>query len=92
MIFLKSTLVGIAAVFAALLLVLLCMVAYLSAAYESTVQWDPISLIRPSTWIVVSQFFQSDLFGNLSGSVQSSPLPEFGVSGLIRSPRVKWQP
>jgi hypothetical protein len=75
MIFLKSTLVGIAAVFAALLLVLLCMVAYVSATYKSTVQRDPFLWYVLRLGLSLSQFFQSDLFGNLGGSVQSSPLP-----------------
>ena len=60
MIVLKSTTVGIAAAFFVFLLTLLGITACLWATYKvhpGLVQGDPISLSRPSIWVVTTVVF-----------------------------------
>src|SRR6266436_6231105 len=56
-IWLKSTLVGLLALFASAILIVIVGVVYLSIASRSSetgvVGWDPISLARPLTWLAV---------------------------------------
>ena len=55
MIYLKSALAGLVAVFAAAILTVIVVVIYLSIASRSSetgaVGWDPISLARPLPWL-----------------------------------------
>lgn len=56
----KSTIVGIAAAFLVFMPTLLGIAAYLWATYKvhpGLVQWDPISLSRPSIWVVTTVVF-----------------------------------
>jgi hypothetical protein len=66
MIYLKSAIAGIVAVFAAAILTLFAIVAYLSIAYRSTgneaIGWDPVSLAKPLTWLVVLGIYLAGFF------------------------------
>jgi hypothetical protein len=61
MIYLKSALVGLLTVFAAAIAMPLAMLIYVSIGFGSSengaVGWDPISLNRPQTWIVMLGIF-----------------------------------
>jgi len=62
MIFLKSMLAGVLAVFVSTLLVLLCVSVHLALVYKpqrqsGTVAWDPISITRPSFWLLTLVVF-----------------------------------
>lgn len=55
MVYLKSFLVGVAAVIAAIVLSLVAMSVYLGIVYKPTgneaIGWDPISLVPQSPWV-----------------------------------------
>jgi hypothetical protein len=65
MIFVKSAVVGLLAVFGAFFLMLLPVTAYLSIAYKAhtgPVAWDPISLTSSLTWLVAITIFLGGFF------------------------------
>jgi len=60
MIYLKSTLAGLLAVLAAAILIIIVVIVYISIASRSlqteatgAIGWDPISLGKPLTWLLV---------------------------------------
>ena len=65
MIFVKSAVVGVLAVFGAFFLILLAITAYLSIAYKvhtGLVAWDPVSLTSPLIWVVAIAIFLGGFF------------------------------
>ena len=65
MIFVKSAIVGIAAVFLSCVVLFVCVVGYLSFAsqpYSGSVQWDPVSVNRPVFWLIVLAIFLAGFF------------------------------
>jgi hypothetical protein len=65
MIFVKSAMAGIAAVFLSCLVLFVCVVGYLSLAskpYSGPAQWDPVSVNRPFFWLVALAIFLAGFF------------------------------
>jgi hypothetical protein len=65
MIYVKSVLVGILAIFGSSMLVALAMTAYMSIVYNvggGSIGWDPVSLTSPFTWFVNLAIFLGGFF------------------------------
>jgi hypothetical protein len=65
MIYVKSVLAGLLAVFVASILILLAVIAYMSIVYNvggGSIGWDPISLTSPFTWLVNLAIFFGGFF------------------------------
>jgi hypothetical protein len=66
MIYLKSAVAGIAAVFALAILTVFAMGIYVWIAFHpagnGVAQWDPISLTKPLTWFVIIGVFLIGFF------------------------------
>lgn len=65
MIVVKSVLVGILAAVAALLMIVVCILVYLSLISGGPVQWDPVSIAGPLIWricVIALTFFLVGFF------------------------------
>jgi len=65
MIYVKSVLAGLLAVFVASILILLAVIAYMSIVYNvggGSIGWDPVSLTSPFTWLVNLAIFFGGFF------------------------------
>lgn len=73
MVYLKSVLAGIAAVVVVAIVSLFAVVAYLSIVYRragsAAVGWDPVSLTKPGTWLLVIGIFLAGFFWEFHRSI-----------------------
>jgi hypothetical protein len=65
MIYVKSVLAGIVAVFVVSILILFAITAYMSIVYHiggGSIGWDPVSVANPLTWLVNLAIFLGGFF------------------------------